>query len=203
MQTLNVSTKRIVHWMNVIREEKESNKYRLLENFWESQINSKVWLINTVKRIFPDIKRNAYVFGGWYGILSQFIVDNLDVETVYSIDKDNYCEIIGPKLSGNEKRIVFLTSEMEHFNDYVDVELIINTSTEHLNQITYDTWFDNLPKNVPIIVQGNNFFSCKEHVRCYETLEEFNDNNRLKDIIFTDVLDCIQFKRFMTIGYKR
>lgn len=203
MQTLNVSTKRIVHWMNVIREEKQFNKYRLLENFWESQINSKAWLVNTIKEIFPNIKKSVYIFGGWYGILSQFVVDNLNVDIVYSIDKDDYCEFIGPKLAGEDKRILFLTSQMEYFNNYINAELIINTSTEHLSQKTYDMWFDNLPPNVPIILQGNDFFSCEEHIRCYNTLEEFNNANRLTDVIFTDTLDCTQFKRFMTIGYKR
>lgn len=80
MYSLNVSTDRIIQWMNVIREENEFKKHRLLENFWASQLRSKSWLVNTIKQKFPDISGNVYIFGGWYGILAQLVVDNLNVE---------------------------------------------------------------------------------------------------------------------------
>jgi len=86
--------------------------------------------------------------------------------------------------------------------EIINASLIINTSTEHVSQNTFDTWLNNMPANVPIILQGNNFFSCEEHIRCTDTLNEFTKINKLDTIIYSGELDCIQFKRFMIIGNK-
>jgi hypothetical protein len=56
--------------------------------------------------------------------------------------------------------------------------------------------------NVPIILQGNNFFSCPEHIRCSTNLDDFNKKNPLEKVIYTGELNCVQFTRYMTIGYK-
>lgn len=124
------------------------------------------------------------------------------LKKVYSVDIDDECRTLGNKLSGDDGRIIFLTQDMKKFTNYIRPTLIINTSTEHISFEVYNEWMSTVPTNVPVILQGNNFSSWHEHIRCYDTLEEFNKHSKLNNIIFTDVLDCIQFQRFMTIGYK-
>jgi hypothetical protein len=187
--------------MNVIRETSGPEQYRLLENFWASQLRSKAWLINTIKMLDLPQDGNVYVFGGWYGILASLIKDNFNYDAVYSIDIDAECKVIGELL---DSRIKFVTSDMIYITkeEIINPSLIINTSTEHVSQNTFDIWLNNMPNNVPIILQGNNFFSCKEHIRCTDTLNKFTKINQLDTIIYSDELDCIQFNRFMNIGYK-
>lgn len=191
--------------MNVLRTYNGEIQYRLLENFWDSQLRSKSWIINGIKRHIPTLAGNVYVVGGWYGILSQLIVDNFPT-LVYNIDIDETCVTYGKLLSNNDKRITFITQDMATFGGYTDAQLIINTSTEHVTQTVYNNWLSRVPKNVPIVVQGNNFYECKEHVRCFDTLEEFSLNSQLTDILFQGKLECMgpnkSFHRFMTIGYK-
>lgn len=206
MYSLNVSTERIITWMNTIREEAETKKYRLLENFWASQLHSKAWLVNTIKQKLSIVDGNVYIFGGWYGILAQLIVDNLDTNKVYSIDIDEECQMVGSKLSNKDRKIIFLTKDMKNFLEYDNPALIINTSTEHVNQTTFEYWMDAVPNNVPIVLQGNNFYDCKEHIRCTKTLEDFKESNLLKKYVYAGELICQgptgPFTRFMSIGYK-
>ena len=191
--------------MNVIRDSPAEIEYRLLESFWDSQLRSKSWLVNNIKKYIPELSGNVYIMGGWYGILSQLIVDNFRT-SVYNIDLDTSCIKYGGLLSNHDYRIKFLTRDMAKFGNYVNPQLIINTSTEHVTQETYNLWLEKAPSEVPIIIQGNNFYECFDHIRCFDTLEEFNTNNLLKNIVYTGTLECMgpnkPFHRFMTIGYK-
>jgi hypothetical protein len=199
--TLDISSDRIIQWMNVVRDTSGTDQYRLLENFWASQLRSKAWLINTIKILDLPQRGNVYIFGGWYGILASLIKDNFDYDAVYSIDIDAECEITGKLL---DSRIKFVTSDMTNITkeEIINASLIINTSTEHISQNTFDTWLNNMPDNVPIILQGNNYFSCEEHVRCSIDLEDFKKMNFLDVIHYEGELDCTQFTRYMIIGNK-
>lgn len=203
--TLQIKSTRIIQWMTAIRECPPAARYRILENFWDSQIRSKSWLINTIKKYLPDLTGRVYVIGGWYGILSQLIVDNFPT-IVYNIDIDDSCIKYGKLLSNDDSRIQFITGDMAKFNRYVDAKLIINTSTEHVTEETYNEWFSGLPEDIPIIIQGNDFHDCEDHIRTMDSLDEFNKVSGLRDILYTDRLECQgvgkPFYRFMTIGYK-
>jgi hypothetical protein len=206
MKTINIPPDRIVQWMNVIRNHQHDipTQYRVLENFWESQIKSKIWLIENIINFRQNKKfSSVYIFGGWYGILAQLISDNIPNTTIYSIDQDPHCAIIGKQLCENQSNIHFVTEKMENFSQYSNVDensLFINTSVEHLTQNIYDTWYNNIPKGSQIILQGNNFFECPEHVRCSKTIDDFIDISKLHKIEMTGTLDCKQFNRFMVIG---
>jgi hypothetical protein len=203
--TLMIKSSRVIQWMTTIRECPPGARYRILENFWESQIRSKCWLVNSIKKHLPALTGRVYVIGGWYGILSQLIVDNFPT-IVYNVDIDDSCIKYGKLLSNDDSRIQFITNDMAKFNKYVDAKLIINTSTEHVTEEKYNEWFSGLPENVPIVVQGNDFHECEDHIRTTESLDEFNRVSLLRTIIYSDKIECPgvgkPFHRFMTIGYK-
>lgn len=191
--------------MNVIRDTSGIEQYRLLENFWESQLKSKAWVINTLKSLDLSITGDVYIFGGWYGVLGSLIKENFSYERIYSIDIDPSCERMGKKL---DDQISFITVNMVDFTfkNRSNVGLIINTSTEHISQETFDLWMKTLPSNTPIVLQGNNFYECTEHIRCTKNLEDFKNSNLLMQYIYTGELGCQgptgPFTRFMGIGYK-
>lgn len=201
---------RVGTWMNVIRSaETAEERYSLLECFWESQLKSKVWLVEELKNVLnkenKTLQGSAYVFGGWHGLNAMFLRDNFpDITTVYSIDADANCVKQGQTLTNYDTRISFITEKMENFKFYSkDVCLIVNTATEHISQKVFNTWFSNIPNNVLIALQGNNFEELKgEHVRTTKTLKEFIKTNKIKKSMYTGELDCSQFTRFMNIGYK-
>jgi len=195
---------RVIQWMNVVREEIHSpEQFRVLENFWASQLNSKMWLIEHINEqclLFPG--SHIYIFGGWYGILAQLLVHAIPGVKVTSIDMDPTCAIFGERLKLPDDDIEFITADMQHFTEYSEkTTMVINTSTEHVSQETFDSWLRHVPEQTYIVLQGNNFFTCSEHVRCTSSLSEFQQINKMGKIKFAGELDCIQFTRYMTIGY--
>lgn len=199
--TISIPSSRVIKWMDVIRNSSGEEQRRILESFWESQLTSKGWLINTIRTLDIRPNKDVYVFGGWYGILASLIKDTFPLVNVFSVDIDPTCENVGKLL---DQRVNFVTGDMKDFvfDDPNSVGLIINTSTEHIPQSTFDEWIDNVPDDVLIVLQGNNFFECKEHIRCVNSLEEFVSVSKIKNIIYEGTLDCKEFTRFMIIGYK-
>lgn len=195
-----LKNERVIQWMNVIRETQGSEQFRILESFWESQILSKQWIIDTLKSLKITPSGSIYIFGGWFGVLGGMLLDTYKNDvTIYSIDIDPETKRIGEKLNPD---VTFITSNMKDllFQEYPS--LVINTSTEHISQETFDIWMEQIPKFIPVVLQGNNFFSCTEHIRCCKTLDEFKIMNFLGLTKYEGSLDCKQFTRYMTIGYK-
>lgn len=201
-----IRPERIIQWMNVIRQTEKETQFRVLENFWGSQLTSKSWMIDTVKDVLTLNSGVAYIMGGWYGVSAQFVADNFSELRVVSVDVDPQAELFGMLMSkynnSTDPNIQFKTASMERFTEYQNASIIINTSTEHITQESFNLWKNNLPENVPIVLQGNNLFNCDDHIRCSEDLDAFNEMNPLSKIVFTDDLLCDTFHRFMTIGYK-
>jgi hypothetical protein len=190
--------------MNVIRDTTGDKQYRILENFWSSQLTSKEWLVSSaINHINKNTAGTIYVFGGWYGIIAQLLAEQFRVCSIISIDIDSECEYYGNQLKLPEDNITFVTMDMGSWNIYsTDAALVINTSTEHISQNTYNSWVSQVPNNVLTVLQGNDFFSCSEHVRCSPTLEDFKKMNPLDKYILQGSLNCQTFTRWMTIGYK-
>jgi hypothetical protein len=96
--------------------------------------------------------------------------------------------------SGKFRAIV---KDILDFHSYADV--IINTSCEHISQEDYDTWLSNLPMERIIVLQSTNF-NIDEHIRPTRSLEEFEHQSHLSNILFKGELELINYNRFMIIG---
>lgn len=206
LQDYKIPTTRVVNWMNAIRStSEEAERYTLLECFWESQLKSKIWLITELLKITDTLIGTSYVFGGWHGLNAMFICDNFPlIQKIYSIDLDPKCVSMGLSLTGLDTRIIFQTQPMETFVDYEsDTCLVINTATEHISQDVFDKWYNNIPPNCLLVLQGNNYIDLvDQHIRPNNTIQEFLETNRIDKLLFSGELDCAQFTRYMSIGYK-
>jgi len=180
-------------WMYEIRENP-----RLLDCFWPSQIASKKWLIENLEEepYWRGHMGDIVIFGGWYG-------------NYISVDADPSCEEVFNRINTNSQ-IKFKNvcmSEYDYSNCFF-LDMVINTSSEHVSQEVYAQWWGNIPKGTKYIVQGNNFFETDEHVRCTDTLEEFITINYLESAKIKKTLNCgmrpdgSPFYRFMAMGIK-
>lgn len=215
LSIINISGQRFVDWMNLVRETEDSSlRYEFLEAFWESQILSKYWMIEEIKRTIQKTNEAkkildnsfAYVFGGWHGMNAMLLADNIpELSLIYSIDKDAKNELNGKKLSKYDKRIAFQTYDMKDFPkrgyNPINTALIVNTSTEHITQEEYNQWISKIPPRTWVVLQGNNYHDVSEHVRPAKSLEHFLEINPLDAVWFSGELDCKQFTRYMMIGY--
>lgn len=206
---LNLTSKNIINWFNAMRNVPEKERTRALEAFWAGQVDSKAWLVNTLNSIVKN-PSNVYIFGGWIGVLGNLILEcsTWEVKKIRSIDLDPWCESIADNLNQpyleNDWTFKARTANMKDYKYEwaIDPDIIINTSTEHVSQEIYDIWWNNIPDNSLVILQGNDFFSCGEHVRCANDLEEFKKINHITSTVYEGSLPHDLYTRFMTISYK-
>tara|TARA_B100000927_G_scaffold108135_1_gene87432 strand:+ start:7295 stop:7870 length:576 start_codon:yes stop_codon:yes gene_type:complete len=191
---MTFNEEQLTHWMQLVRSTQDG-----IEAFWPSQIKSKVWIANNM----PEAK-SCVIFGCWYGVLA----DILQIENTICVDiKAEYLEWCAKKYPVAQNCL----SEYR-YDDVPDV--VINTITEHISQEVYDKWFDNIPVGTYYVIQGNNDFGHKDHIRACKDLNMFASINRMNHNF--DFLDEITyegpwnmeedkptyFKRFMGIGIK-
>ena len=197
---MQLSVKTVSSWFNYIRENPEDKRF--LECFWDTQLASK----ERVLQLYPEFFHSGpcYVFGGWYGLLPHLLLDNKYVKRVYSIDIDPDCERVG-NIYFRKENLEYVTGDMKDFVYSENPDVVINTSTEHVDQETFDIWYENIPRRTFIIMQGNDL-DIPEHVRPFKDLEEFLNLNR------SPVNDCDEmelpgpnnttYKRFTMTGFK-
>lgn len=195
----------VADWMYEIRENP-----RFLDCFWPSQVMSKQWLIKILEEesFWLGHMGDVVIFGGWYGVLAQMLNQKFSGNYI-TVDNDPSCEEVFNKINKNSN-IVFKNSCMSEYDykDSIFLDLVINTSSEHVDQETYNKWWNNIPRGTKYIIQGNNFFDLEEHVRCTETLDDFIKINFLDNAYYKGTLHCGKrpdrspFYRFMAIGIK-
>lgn len=191
--------------------------------FSQGQLESKLWLINMLSKIQPDLG-TVFILGGWYGILPalMFESDKFEIEKIRSFDIDPSCADIADTMN----RTPFVledwmfkasTADMYDLNynitNYItkrangtDVDLmdspdtIINTSCEHLEK--FSDWWDRIPQGKFVVLQSNNFFSAKGHVNCVDDINKFLQKTNFAKILYSGKLELEKYTRFMIIGMK-
>ncbi len=186
----------VLKWLEYIRNNPD-NAYRFLENFWDSQIKSKQWLLDHIDRGDSTI----CIFGGWYGILAQFIANKNPYGYIFNTDADPSCKKVFDQINAGQNIYHQTWNMQDGIPNSLSPDLVINTSTEHVTQEVYDAWWDSIPDGTKYIVQGNNL-KHPEHVRLADNLEEFLKLNRIDSPDYAGMLHCGTFYRFMAVGYK-
>ena len=208
MTNIKLDSDHIIVWFNMIRDLPEPERSRGLDAFWDGQVHSKIWLSEILNKYYDSkIPSNIYIFGGWLGVLANILFQNSKfyVDTIYNIDLDPWCKPNSEKLNQtyvNMQRYYADTADMREYQYTDTADIVINTSTEHVTQEIYDQWYDNIPVGSLVVVQGNDFFSCDEHVRCSSSLDEFITMNRVTDPIFAGQLPTSIYDRFMCVFRK-
>lgn len=207
-----VSIAQLCHWANAIRNLPDHGaRTRALEALWWGQLASKGWLINTLGVLLcaRDGPHNVYIFGGWTGVLANMLLDShLNIGSVRSIDIDPWCESVADTVNKvhemNGWRFKAVTADMGEYQYQWDItpHVIINTSTEHVSQDVYDSWYQNIPDGCLIVAQGNNYYSCGEHVRCSSSISEFMIQNRATNPLWSGSLPLDIYTRYMAIWRK-
>ena len=206
---INISTKTIVHWFNAIRNLPDAQRTRALDAFWSGQIDSKAWLVRELNKVVNS-KSNICIFGGWIGVLGSMLFESstFEINSIRSIDLDPWCESIADTVCQPQHednwRFKAITSDMKdyHYDWDISPDIIINTSSEHVDQSTYDNWYDRVPSGALLVVQGNNFFDCDEHVRCSSSLLEFKRMNHVNESFFAGELPHDLYTRYMCVWRK-
>lgn len=187
------------YWMSAIRE--SSDPIRTLDAFWRGQINSKIWLIDSLSPFVNKEEVTVDICGGWVGVLASLLFQNTKFKCshIRSIDIDLTCEKIALTMNKPEEmngRFTALTANMCEVNSNADV--IINTSCEHITQEQYELWLSKTKKGSLLVLQSNNY-NIPEHIRIAQDLEDFKNQCNIS-ILWEGYLDLPLYRRFMIIG---
>ena len=187
------------------------------------QLESKSWLIKTLKQENILNLGTVFVCAGWYGLLPYLLLNdkNFSIKQVFNFEIDPLSVSISEdfnrisvqnnwKFKATLKNILELNYHTSHFSTLkangtaqkltISPDTIINTACEHIQN--FKKWWGLLPTKKLIILQSNNFFESEDHVNCLNKLEEFKKQAPL-DLIYEGELNLEKYKRFMLIGYKK
>ncbi|MDB4331222.1 hypothetical protein N9993_01605 [bacterium] len=193
----------VAFWMDAIRN--NENHYGVLESFWKGQLKSKVWL---VEHLYNSHLRqeNIVIFGGWNGVLSSLLFNSkLEINDIRSVDIDPSCEEVANMICKRQEidgKFNAVTCDMCTYEYEYTPDLVINTSTEHITQEQYNTWLERVPQGTAIAIQNNNYVDIPDHIRCYNTIEEFESTSGLSKVYTRDTLELPLYNRFLLIGRK-
>lgn len=198
---MKVDIQDVLFWMDAIRN--SDDRYRTLESFWKGQVNSKIWLIENLKKYVTEEKSRIVIHGGWNGVLASLLFNSdICISKIISVDIDPDCELIARTVNKRQEiegRFEAVTADMTTYQCQADI--IINTSCEHITQEQYDQWLLNVPDNALIILQSNNYYELDEHINCVSNLKEFEKSCKL-NIVKSAILQLQKYERYMIIGKK-
>lgn len=192
--------------------------------FSRGQLQSKIWLIDELKKLDLDLG-TVFLCAGWYATLATMIFENkIKVDKIRSFDIDkstvDIAETFNKPWFVNQWRFKALIQDIHDidYNEFTwqywssannrmsypitDIpDTIINTSCEHITDFT--SWYKNkIPSGKLIILQGNNYFEIPEHINCSKNLTEFRKKTPMTNVLYEGELDLGKYKRFMRIGYR-
>jgi hypothetical protein len=196
---MNIDTEHLHHWMCAIRE--SNNPIRTMDAFWQGQLNSKEWLIECLgKHVNTD--SSIEIHGGWVGVLASMLFQSdIPIEKILSVDIDPLCQHVATLMNKKEEiegKFKAITADMCNLISFVDI--VINTSCEHITQIQYEQWLHNRNDDQLLVLQSNNY-KIAEHVRTADSLEEFVKQCNIK-VMWAGELELPLYTRWMVIGRK-
>lgn len=179
--------------------------------FNKKQIACKKWLVEELFRATDGALGSVYVLAGWYGVLGAMLLNDrrFSVKHLSVIDQDGSCEPVAKCLNATSAvRGLFgfhvadiLELDYRHPpNDLDRPDLIVNTSCEHMSN--FEQWYKRVPEDALLVLQSNNYWEIPEHVNCVPTIEAFQEQAPMAELLYSGSLELEKYTRFMLIGRK-
>jgi hypothetical protein len=125
-------------------------------SFTDDLIISKLWLIQEISKIHKNFN-TIYILGSWYGNLSLFLINKLNIKfkKIINVDVDKQALNTGHELAqslGVADLIEPMVKDANTLNyrQAKNPSLVINTS---VNDMDNNGWFDNIPKGTLVALQ--------------------------------------------------
>ena len=165
--------------------------------FSSGQIESKLWLLKTIKEYSSGINNNSVVIvGAWFGTLGLMLKEVYPDIKLTMLDIDPRCEKFIHNIIYDDSSMSCVTTDMYEY--HYKENIIINTSCEHIANL--QEWLSVVPSERIVILQSNNFILGNGHIDCASSEDEFAEKANLKEIWFKGKLEMPMYTRYMLIG---
>jgi hypothetical protein len=201
-------------WKNALSASEPYLFKRVMDSMNQSQLESKLWIIQELIKLEIKPKRVA-ILAGWY---AQYIVpllydnfESLEFVENYEIDQDvkRLSYKFNKRLKEDKKYRITIRNVMFdkiqegwHPVHKLGMDTIINCACEHM----YPMWKfrelnKTIQKNPLYILQSSNDEQHEDHINCVNSEEELIDQARIKDVIYSgSKILSNKSTRFMVIG---
>ena len=173
-----------------------------IQSISPKQLWCKKWLIR--KLIDTDIEfKNIHLYGGWYGYpLIDYLNKTYKIKSLINID----CDSVATSVCYNFKNIFehhfvkTVTKDVKDYQKCLDIDLVINTSSEHMHDLPKLVKNKFYAKNCVFALQSNNMFDVDDHNNCVSSKEELIEKSGLNKILYAGTQNMETYSRFMVIG---
>ena len=213
----NIDTTLLYNVLTAIKED-PNLEGSLLDSFSSNQFAAKTALLDAVNNLnILDKDSTVAIWGSWYGsILIPLLADKVKRITCIDLDQQPL-QIAKNRLFDNYKNIDYICDDVFKScrKSYLETNLIINTSCEHMPPMKDWKWFergalkqDNVigkdPKisdNCYFVFQSNNMFGIEGHINCVNSLQEFKEQMPERaEVLFEEEVEDTRGTRYMLVG---
>lgn len=175
-------------------------KKTICDSYSNNQVLAKKTLIKNLDQYITE-DSNVAILGSWYAsILLPLLHDK--VNEIWPIDIDEQAIKIGknmffPNLE-NVKWAVGDVFEKSIAKDYEKINVIINTSCEHMSPMKeWKYWWPGMI----FALQSNNMFGIEGHINCVNSIDEFEDQlPEGAKVVFREEIKDTRGTRYMLVG---
>ncbi len=175
---------------------------RLLDASTNSQLQSKLWIVNELINL--NIKPNRVaLLGGWFAhLITPLLVDELNVKSIINYEIDEDAKMISYKLNRRYKNTIYKANKKNIMINEIEnnFDLVINSSCEHMFPMRKFRELN--PRLKPIyVLQSTNETKYDDHINCVNSPEELANQVVLENVLYSGskILDN-GMTRFMVIG---
>ena len=192
-------------WKNALSTSEPYVFKRVMDSMNESQLESKLWLIQELVKLDIKPKRVA-ILAGWF---AQYIVpllyDNFEsIECIKNFEIDQDVKEISYKYNKRYKdsnKYQFSIKDVMMQTMEEDFDIIINCACEHMYPMTkFYEWNPDI--KCLYALQSTDDDQYDDHINCVSSPEELVDQAKIADVLYsgTKVLPN-GMNRFMVIGF--
>lgn len=182
----------------------ESSGYSLEGSFTPDLVFSKLWLIDELAQIQPEID-TMYVLGSWYGNLALLIDKSgkLSVRKIINVETNAEFLKTGQQLLkkhqvGNTQAMMQDANKL-NYQQLGNAGVVVNTA---LNNIAGRDWFEHIPDGTLVVMQARD----RDAEQQFSGLADIQQKFPLSRVLYQGKLDLAdpetEYTRFMTIGIK-
>jgi len=206
--------------LDTIRKYPEK-KQDLIDSFSLNQHAAKTALLNSIDELgIITNTTNVAIWGSWYGSILIPILSN-KVSSIMCVDADeDPIRIAKSSLMKNFTNIDYHVADVfnSYKKGYVDTNLIINTSCEHMPPMKEWKWFGHgaiegdkeivpffatpkLSSECYFAFQSNNMFGIEGHINCVNNIEEFKAQlPERAEVLYEEEVEDTRGTRYMLVG---
>jgi hypothetical protein len=169
------------------------------EAVFDTQIESKEWLCQELKKVAPDNFNHVSILAGWYGLVAvPFLYQTFGEINIDLYDVDEYTTDIAKHIWKDYPKVNVHTADVVFDDIDYKGQVVINTSCEHMMDMKHITKDH---KDKMFVLQSNDNSNVKWlHINCAMNQSELIEQSGLTDIKYSGSKIIYEHKRIMVIG---